>query len=183
MNHGVCCARRMWLVAAVMVTACNPFAVRASQGEQTSVGSEGQTAASRPALEDRKLPGRDDRSAPVTLLEQWARPALALGLVIALILVLRYLLRRWAKGTAGLSGAGAIEVVGRAALPPRGQLLLVRLGRRLVLVATWHGGATALSEVTDPAEVAELTAAAGKGSRSVVTRTVTKESSGERDSR
>jgi flagellar biogenesis protein FliO len=113
----------------------------------------------------------------VTELRQWARPVLALGLVAGLIWVLRCLLRRWGKALPGASG-GVIEVVGRAPMSPRSQLILVKLGRRLVLVGAWHGGAAALSEVTDSQEVAELLAAAGKAPASTGGGTVAQKSSG-----
>jgi flagellar biogenesis protein FliO len=148
------------LTAVVVTAACGPRALGVSPSEQPAAQT-GAAVASRPALENKTLPSRPDASATTETMGPWLRPLAALGLVVGIILILRYVLGRWGKAMPAGS-AGPVEVVSRTPLPPRGQLLLVRLGRRLVLVGAWNGGATALSEVTDPREVAELLAAAGK---------------------
>jgi hypothetical protein len=51
-----------------------------------------------------------------------------------------------------------MSVVGRAALTPKHSMALVRLGRRFVLVGISADRMSALSEITDPEEVAELAA-------------------------
>jgi hypothetical protein len=49
-----------------------------------------------------------------------------------------------------------MQVVARAPIAPRQQLMLVRVGRRLVVVSNSAGQMTPLSEITDADEVAEL---------------------------
>jgi flagellar protein FliO/FliZ len=89
---------------------------------------------------------------------------LALAVVIALIYACRYVLRRLGKGTPlGGADSGVIEVLSRTGIGARQQLLLVRLGRRLVLVGCWPGGMAGLSEITDPAEVSALTSSVEAG--------------------
>lgn len=96
----------------------------------------------------------------------WLRTLGALGIVAGLIFAARWLLKRWHPSA--LSGAaGPVEVLARAAVAPRQQVVLVRLGARLVLVGTGGGAMSTLAEVTDPAEVRALIdavkSAAGKG--------------------
>jgi flagellar biogenesis protein FliO len=101
---------------------------------------------------------------------------LALAIVIALIYVSRYVLRRLGKGgPQGGTDSGVIEVLSRTGIGARQQLLLVRLGRRLVLVGSWPGGMAGLSEITDPAEINALTSSvqaggAGGSARAVADR-------------
>jgi flagellar biogenesis protein FliO len=49
-----------------------------------------------------------------------------------------------------------MEVLARASVAPRQQLLLVRLGKRLVLIGAGGGTMCTLAEVSDQAEVDEL---------------------------
>jgi len=86
----------------------------------------------------------------------WGRTILALAMVVALIFLARYLLRRLgSRGAAG--GARPIEIVARVSLSARQQLVLVRLGGRLLLLGAGTDGIRTLTEITDPAAVAELT--------------------------
>lgn len=85
----------------------------------------------------------------------WLRTLGALAVVAGLIFAVRWLLRRW--GASGQAGqAGPMEVLARASIAPRQQLLLVRLGKRLVLIGAGGGTMTTLAEVSDEAEVDEL---------------------------
>jgi flagellar biogenesis protein FliO len=88
-------------------------------------------------------------------LGDWGRTFLALGIVVVIVLGLRFVLRRFARATGGLRG-GAIEVLSRTNLLPRQHLFLVRLGRRLILVGSSPAGLTALSVVSEAEEVVEL---------------------------
>ena len=90
----------------------------------------------------------------------WVQSLLALALVVALIFILRYVLRRLG-GAGGFVGRGkVIDVVARTNLAPKHQLYLIRLGQRLVLVGAGPEDLAALAEVTDPQEVSSLIEAA-----------------------
>jgi flagellar biogenesis protein FliO len=85
----------------------------------------------------------------------WLRTLGALAVVAGLIFAARWLLRR--GGASGPAGqAGPMEVLARASVAPRQQLLLVRLGKRLVLIGAGGGTMSTLAEVSDQAEVDEL---------------------------
>jgi len=106
-------------------------------------------------IEEQRLPppGRDTYGDVATTL-------LALAVVVAMIFLARYLLRRLAGVHAGTRRLAAMEVMARTRVSPRQQLLLVRLGKRLVLTGCGPGSLTALAEVTDPDDVADLIQAA-----------------------
>lgn len=84
------------------------------------------------------------------------RVAFALAAVVALIFLLRWVAKRFF----GVSGVGrstrAVQVLSRSPLSPRQQLVLLRVGRRLLVVADGGGQINTLSEITDPDEVAAL---------------------------
>jgi flagellar biosynthetic protein FliO len=80
----------------------------------------------------------------------------ALVIVLGLIFGLRWVLRRTFPG-AGVGGSSsAVQVLSRTVLSPKQQLMLVRVGRRLVVVGDSGGQMSPLSEITDPDEVAAL---------------------------
>ncbi len=85
----------------------------------------------------------------------WLRTLGALAVVAALIFAVRWFLRRWSAG-GSTAHAGPMEVLARASVAPKQQLLLVRLGKRLVLIGTGGGAMSTLAEVTESAEVEEL---------------------------
>ena len=80
---------------------------------------------------------------------------LALAIVVALIFVAGWLLRR-AGGRAGKADHEVMQVVARKAISARQQLLLVRLGGRLVLVGCSRDAMSPLCEISEPAEVAAI---------------------------
>jgi flagellar biogenesis protein FliO len=80
----------------------------------------------------------------------------ALAVVLGLIFALRWLLRR-SMNPASLPGVtNTVQVLTRSPLSPRQQLLLVRVGRRLLVVSDCNGQLNSLSEISDPDEVAAL---------------------------
>ncbi len=81
----------------------------------------------------------------------------ALGLVIALVLVLRVILQRFNKYTPG-GAEGMVEVLGRSGIGPKTNVLFLRIDRRIVVVAQGSTGLDTLVEITDPQEVAALMA-------------------------
>lgn len=103
----------------------------------------------------------------------WLRMLGAMAVVTALIFAARWLLRRW--GAAGpMAHAGPMEVLARASVAPRQQLLLVRLGKRLVLIGAGGGAMSTLAEVTDPAEVDDLMQAVKSGKDSTLAGLLTR---------
>lgn len=93
----------------------------------------------------------------------WLQTLAALAVVVALIFVVRMLLKRFAGSSRPTRRAGAIEVLAQARLAPRQQVSLLRLGRRLVLVGSGPAGLSSLAEVTNAEEVDELLAAVRSG--------------------
>ena len=89
----------------------------------------------------------------------------ALAIVVALIFLARLLLRRAGGQTRPSGGGGPVEILTRKPAGPKQQLMLVRLGERLILVGAGPGGFAALSEVTDPREVERLMQSAAEDRR------------------
>jgi len=116
-----------------------------------------QTTATSPAAENEPLPQRTDDGGNGGGWLDWVQPAVALAVVVALILCLRYALRRLGRAGVLKARTGAIDVLAQRSLSAKHQLYLVRMGERLVLVGASPEGLSTLCEVTDPEEIARLT--------------------------
>lgn len=84
------------------------------------------------------------------------RVAIALAAVLGLILLLRFVARRFLGAAGTARSTRAVQVLSRSPVSPRQQLVLLRVGRRLLVVADGAGQMTTLSEISDPDEVAAL---------------------------
>jgi flagellar biogenesis protein FliO len=84
------------------------------------------------------------------------RVTLALGAVVSLILVFRWGARRFMPGGVTSGHSRAVQVISRTIISPKQQLMLVKVGRRLVLVANSAAGMNAICEIRDEQEVADL---------------------------
>lgn len=84
------------------------------------------------------------------------RVLIALVAVVALIFLLKWLVRQYLGGTGFGRSSRAIEVLGRSVVSPKQQFMLVRVGRRVVVVADGGGQMNAVCEISDPQEVAEI---------------------------
>jgi len=84
------------------------------------------------------------------------RDGLPLVIVLGVIAAMALLLRRFLPNQRLLNGSGAIEVVARTGLSSKQQLVLIKVGRRLVLLGVSAERINPLSEVVDPDEVAML---------------------------
>jgi len=158
--------RRQWIAPLLLIVAAVLSPSRAMGADDAS-GSTTAPAASRPAgadtrpvakrsgAEDRAVPSDGGRGAAGTV----GKTLLALAVVVALIVGLRIVLRRFRAP--GAARRGPMSVLARTTVSARHELLLVRLGRRLVLVGRGPEGMAALTEVRDADEVADLVRQAG----------------------
>jgi flagellar protein FliO/FliZ len=79
----------------------------------------------------------------------------ALAIVVGLIFLASWLLRR-VGGRQTRGDQDVMQILARKSISARQQLLLVRLGQRLVLVGSSSGALSMLSEITDQAEVESM---------------------------
>jgi len=118
--------------------------------ERTVAGS--RLGRRKPALGDL---AEGDRSTP------WYRTGIgALAVVLALIGGAFWIVRRWMP-SARPADAGAMKIVGRTGLTPKHSLVLVRVGRRYLMVGVSADRLDTLCEISDPEEVAQLAARIG----------------------
>ena len=88
------------------------------------------------------------------------RVAAALGAVIALILILRWVGQRaLANGAVRGGKSAAVRVLSRTILAPKQQVLLLHVGKRIVVVGDSGGRMSPLCEIAEPDEVAALVGA------------------------
>ena len=82
----------------------------------------------------------------------------ALAAVLGLLFAITWLLKRAMPQGSALLPTEVVQVLGRAPLAARQTVQLVRCGQKLILLSVTPTGAEALTEITEPAEVARLTA-------------------------
>jgi len=81
---------------------------------------------------------------------------LPLAVVVALILGVAWVIKRFMPGSRMLTGAGVMEIVARLPLSGKQSLLLVKVGRRLILLGVSAERITALDVLDDPEQAALL---------------------------
>lgn len=80
----------------------------------------------------------------------------SLLIVLGLFLGVAWCYRKTLNTSLGGIPKQVVSVLGRTAIAPRQQLILVRFGPKLVLVSMNQGETRAISEITDPIEVDQL---------------------------
>jgi flagellar biogenesis protein FliO len=157
--------RQAILAAAMLAIFAAPVSAQTMPATERSTAPAGE-GLSKPPVSD----SRDEnklistrKNKGVDSLSGWGQTLLALGIVAGLIFVARMILGRFGRRVRIGDNGGVMEVLTRAYLAPKCQLLLVRLGDRLLLVGIGPNGPTALGEVSDPSEVESLLKALGKG--------------------
>lgn len=80
----------------------------------------------------------------------------SLLIVIGLFLGVAWCYRKTLNTSLGGLPKQVVSVLGRTAIAPRQQLILVRFGSKLVLVSMNQGETRTISEITDPIEVDQL---------------------------
>lgn len=101
-------------------------------------------------------PGKDDKPKSVGGWGNLLTMLLSLGIVLALFVVCVKLLLRGYPNTGKPLSRDVVEVLGRASLPGRQTLQVIRFGNKILLVALSPGGCDTLTEITDPVEIDRL---------------------------
>jgi len=98
----------------------------------------------------------------------------SLAVVLALFSALVWAGRRFGGGTTASKPlpASALTPLGHVMLDPRTKLLLVKCGRRLLVLSQTASGVTPISEITHPDEVRELIASCSAEARAVFEKTL-----------
>jgi len=133
-----------------------------SRPSKTTADTSSITPHPQPTVE--KVIRRSSDSAPTTRQStvtkaptfDTQRVILSLGLVLGLILVLRWASQKMFGKQIGGRASRAVQVLSRNPISPKQQLLVVQVGRRLVVVGDSGQQMNALCEITDPEEMAAL---------------------------
>jgi len=116
-----------------------------------------------PEIENTPLGGKsvqvgDPESLPGTGVGSWGlQTAMALGVVVMLIVLVRLFLKRLHGNTAA-SSAGLVEVMARVPIAPKTSVLFLRIGQRIIIAGQTQAGLNTLAEFDDPDDVAEVLA-------------------------
>lgn len=139
----------------------DPSKTQAAQGE-----TQTETQAPLPAIERLSLGqgagdlfngGVESAGSPGKFGDGWLLSTLAaLGIVIALVFALRWVLRRGGIVTSAAPQGSVVEVLSRTTVAPRSHVVLMRIGPRILIVNDSPNGMRTLDTVQDPEEVAEL---------------------------
>lgn len=84
------------------------------------------------------------------------RLALAMGIVLAVILGVRWIVIRTVPGMKTHGSSKSIRVLARTAIAPRQQVVLIQVGRRVIVVGDSQGQLTSLAQIDDADEIAAL---------------------------
>lgn len=84
------------------------------------------------------------------------RVVVALGAVIGLILLLRLAGKRFFQSPSIGRSTRAVQILARSVIAPRREVLLIRVGRRIIVVGESGAQMSPLGEISDPDEVAAL---------------------------
>lgn len=101
--------------------------------------------------------GDAEQSATGSLNDGWLMSTLAaLGVVLAIVFGLRYILKRGGVVSTVAPQGSVVEVLSRTTVAPRSHVVLMRVGTRILVVSDSTAGMRTLASVDDAAEVAEL---------------------------
>ena len=99
------------------------------------------------------------------------KPLLSLLAVLASIILVAFLFRRFALGHRRSGTAGPIEILARSTVSPRQSLCLVKLPTRLLLVGVSPNHIASLATIDDPDEIAKIAGLLEKGSQHSISNT------------
>ncbi len=163
-----------WIALAISLAVMAPSVARcasptsraahlADNEAEANVRAAAPPAANRSPLDSERIhrgansPGG---AAPSTVVQprgmELPRVAMSLSVVIALIFALRWGGKKIFQQPVAGRSTRAVQILARTPLAPRQQVLLLRVGRRVIVVGDSGSQMHALSEITDPDEVAAL---------------------------
>lgn len=93
----------------------------------------------------------------------FAKIPAALAGVVVLIFVLRWAGKSLSGKVTNKNGGRGVEVLSRSMVSPRQQMMVVRFGRKILLVGSSGGEMTPLCQIDQPDEVAEVLAQVNAG--------------------
>lgn len=132
-------------------TANTPISQSAIEREPIRRGADAQKSPTTAAT-SADARNRPNPSATVDL----QRVGLSLALVLGVIFIARIATKKLFPAVSVGRNSQIIRVVSRSVIGPKQQFLLVKLGKRLVLIGDSGTSMNSLAEITDPDEVAEL---------------------------
>ena len=101
--------------------------------------------------------GQASESGEGSLGDGWLLSTLAaLGVVLAIVFGIRWLLKRGGVVSTVTPHGGIVEVLSRTTVAPRSHVILMRVGTRVLVVSDSTAGMRTLASVEDAEEVAEL---------------------------
>jgi flagellar biogenesis protein FliO len=143
--------RRRWVEMLILFVLATPALAQEAATQPSLSIYDGQPLALR-----NRMPGNSPVAGAAK--DGWPdslRWGMSLGAVLGLILLLRWAAKR-TMGISDVSGGEVMKVLARLNLGPRQQLLLIQVGRRLVMAANTGGQMSALAEITNADEMAEV---------------------------
>lgn len=126
-------------------------------GSVRTVSHEQPSSRTRTLLQPKSGSAKEIHSASGSTFQMLISVASSLAIVVGLFVGLAMLYRKSMAASLGKSlPKNVVQVLGRTALAPRQQVVLLRFGSKLVLVSMIQGEARTISEITDPLEVDQL---------------------------
>ena len=134
-----------FFVCVVFLLSAAPPAVAQSTRPTTAAVESQPVARTRPISPDAENGGVN-----------WTKLAMSMFIVLGLIVALRYVAVWFLPGARVGGGGRGVRVLGRTAIAPRQQILLLHVGRRVLVVGDSAGTMSPLANIDEPDEVAEL---------------------------
>lgn len=153
----LCCA----VILGIFVCATSSFAAPQADAKDVHpavAGAKPQAAPidSQPLSHETKTSSAVNDPKDSTSNLETPRVALALAAVVTLILLLRFGARRFLDLPGGQRSTGAVQVLSRTVLAPRQHVVLLKVGKRIIVVGDSGGQMSSLGDIADPDEVASL---------------------------
>lgn len=122
------------------LSARNPSGLQEQVGNQSAENADSDASGRKSIIQEPSL----------------LKAIVSLLFVLALILLLGYLYKRFAVGSGRLGSSPAIEIIARSTVNPKQTLCLVKLPSRLLLIGLSPNHMASLASIDDPDEIAQM---------------------------